>query len=109
MKIKNESGKILGIGLGLTVLPGETMELPKEYVGNPILEKYDGKGLITLVEEIKPAEQGTGNEKEEKTILEKMSIGELQAYALEKGVDIGKACTTEGIVKKIEEFQAGRA
>lgn len=34
-----------------------------------------------------------------------MSVDELKAYADERNIDIGKATTEEGIIKKIEEAQ----
>lgn len=34
-----------------------------------------------------------------------MSIDELKSYAEERNIDIGKATTEEGIIKKIEEAQ----
>lgn len=34
-----------------------------------------------------------------------MSIDELKAYAAERNIDIGKATTEEGIIKKIEEAE----
>lgn len=37
--------------------------------------------------------------------FEGMSIAELKAYAEERNIDIGKATTEEGIIKKIEEAQ----
>lgn len=39
MKIKNISEKIIGIG-EVTVLPGETRDIPKAYERSPILEVY---------------------------------------------------------------------
>lgn len=37
--------------------------------------------------------------------FEGMSIDELKAYAEERKIDIGKAASEEGIIKKIEEAQ----
>jgi len=37
--------------------------------------------------------------------FEGMTIDELKAYAAERNIDIGKATTEEGIIKKIEEAQ----
>lgn len=37
--------------------------------------------------------------------FEEMTIDELKTYAAERNVDIGKATTEEGIIKKIEEAQ----
>lgn len=37
--------------------------------------------------------------------FEEMTIDELKVYAAERNIDIGKATTEEGIIKKIEEAQ----
>ena len=37
--------------------------------------------------------------------LESMSIEELQAYAAERGIDVGNASSPKGILKKIREAQ----
>lgn len=41
--------------------------------------------------------------------LEEMTIDELKAYAAERNIDIGKATTEDGIIKKIEEAQVQNA
>ena len=47
MKMTNTSAKVIGIG-DVTVLPGETMEVPSAYETSPILEVYKSMGFITL-------------------------------------------------------------
>lgn len=48
MKIENISnGKIIGIG-NVTVLPGETKDIPKEYETSPVLEVYKRCGLAKI-------------------------------------------------------------
>lgn len=48
MKIENISeGKIIGIG-DVTVLPGETKVVPKEYETNPVLEIYKAMGVAKI-------------------------------------------------------------
>lgn len=61
MKIKNISdGKIIGIG-GVTVLPGDTKEIPKTYETSPILEVYKRMRLVQIIG--KPSGTGmTGSE-----------------------------------------------
>ena len=42
MKLKNTSNKIIGIG-NVTVLPGETQEIPAAYETSPVLEVYKNR------------------------------------------------------------------
>jgi Lon protease-like protein len=58
-------------------------------------DKHLNKKTMELIEEIK--EQNNAEE------LEGKSVDELKAYAEEHGIDIGKATTEEGIIKKIKE------
>lgn len=51
------------------------------------------------VEETDQDPKGSGEE----VNLEEMTAEELKAYAEENGIDIGKATSQEGILKKIEE------
>lgn len=68
MRIENISdGKVIGIGT-VTVLPGETKEIPESFERSPVLEVYKRMGLARLTgkpsrpdEDIKAMEQ----EKEE--------------------------------------------
>lgn len=47
MKMTNTSEKVIGVGT-MPVLPGQTVEVPSDYEGNPTLEAYKKMGLITL-------------------------------------------------------------
>lgn len=48
MKIENISeGKVIGIGT-VTVLPGETKEIPESFERSPVLEVYKRMGLARL-------------------------------------------------------------
>lgn len=78
MKIKNIGGKIIGIG-EVTVLPGETKEIPKMYETNPVLEVYKNRGIAELIG--KPAKQvKTDAEKEaEKAEADKKAAEEEEA------------------------------
>lgn len=46
-----------------------------------------------------------GYEVEDEAVKAQEEIEALKAYALEKGIDIGKASTKEGIQKKIDEAE----
>lgn len=51
MKIENISeGKIIGIG-EVSVLPGETKDVPEAYAASPVLEVYRRNGLARIIGE----------------------------------------------------------
>lgn len=47
IKMTNLSEKVIGVG-EVTVLPGETKEVPIAYETSPILEVYKNMGLVSL-------------------------------------------------------------
>lgn len=47
IKMTNLSEKIIGVG-EVTVLPGETKEVPRAFETSPILEVYKNMGLVSL-------------------------------------------------------------
>lgn len=74
---------------------GERFSVGEEFV---IVEKHLNKNIMEVVEKIEE-QQTSANEFEGK------SAEELKVYAKEHGIDIGKATTEEGIIKKIVESQ----
>ena len=50
MKVTNNSVKIINIG-ELSLLPGETDSVPKEFIGNPVLNFLKEHGDISLFDE----------------------------------------------------------
>ncbi|SHK38115.1 hypothetical protein SAMN02745248_02409 [Hathewaya proteolytica DSM 3090] len=44
---------------------------------------------------------------EEETAIDKMTIEELKTYAEERGIDLGKSTSQEGILKKIKDVEYG--
>ncbi|MFF5993457.1 hypothetical protein AAGS61_01730 [Lysinibacillus sp. KU-BSD001] len=64
-----------------------------------LIKWFASKGYTVEKDEMHPADPPLVNPFEGKT------IEELKAYAQERGIDIGKASTEEGIIKKIEEAQ----
>ncbi len=60
-----------------------------------LLRRYKERRVEQQVKEsVAPSEQ---------KVLEEMTAEELKAYAEEHGIDIGKATSQDGILKKIEE------
>lgn len=76
---------------GVTYPRGEQFEMEDNHVN----EK-----LVKVVGEVATKQDDTPDNP-----FEGMSVEELKAYAEEHNIDIGKATTEEGIIKKIEEAQ----
>lgn len=71
MKIENiSSGKIIGIG-EVSILPGETKEIPEAYESSPILEVYRREGFARIIG--KPGQKQKTDEEiaAEKAVAEK--------------------------------------
>lgn len=68
-----------------------------------LIEWFREKGY-TVVEEESTSELDNSTETGEKNIDE-MSVEELMIYAKEKGIDIGKSTSQEGILKKIQDSE----
>lgn len=64
LSITNISEKVIGIG-NVTVLPGETQGVPKDFETNPVLLVYKNLGLVTLTKETKTAVNAENEKKDE--------------------------------------------
>lgn len=104
MKFKNTSQKIIGIG-DVTILPGETKDIPKEYEKNPTLEFYKKKGMAEITGKastpVKTAEQieAAKAEAEKKAAEEAEALRQSRLASLE-GIseeDLGKLAIELGI------------
>lgn len=87
MKIKNISNKIIGIG-DVTVLPGESKEVPKPYETSPILAVYKESGMAEISNPSisgKTAEQQLVEEadKEKKIAQEEETLRQARLASLE--------------------------
>lgn len=49
MKVKNNSGKIIGLGQGVSLLPGASGELPTAMEKNPVIAKLLKKKMLVKV------------------------------------------------------------
>jgi len=60
-------------------------------------------------DEVKQLEVSVINDSKDKHVdqLEEMTVEELMLYAEEVGVDLGKATTKEGILKKLKDAEKG--
>lgn len=105
MKIENIStGKIIGIG-EVTVLPGETKEIPEAYETSPILEVYKKNGFARITGKPKAVEKSEAEKVAEKAAAEKKATEEAEALrqarlASLEGIseeDLGKLANELGI------------
>ena len=118
MKIENIGNKIIGIG-EVTVLPGETKEIPKAYETSPILEVYKQCGAARIIGTPLTAYRNTLSDEEERTAVRekaavKGSTGAKEKAAAkkkaesEKKADIKEAEGGEGAVDEAEVLRQTR-
>lgn len=105
MKIKNtSSGKIIGIG-EVSVLPGETKEIPEAYETSPILEVYRKQGFAKITGKPKAVQKAEEKAAADKAAAEKKAAEEAEALrqsrlASLEGIseeDLGKLANELGI------------
>lgn len=82
IKMTNTSEKVIGVG-NVTVLPGETKEVPSAFETSPILEVYKNLGLISLTGKSKAAAKAEAEKKaeEEKAAQEAAAKAEAERKA----------------------------
>lgn len=105
MKIENISnGKIIGIG-DVTVLPGETKDIPEAYETSPILEIYKRNGFARIIGKPKSIEKSEAEkaaaeaEAAKKAAQDTEALRQARLAALE-GIseeDLGKMANELGI------------
>ena len=78
MKIKNIGGKIIGIG-DVTVLPGETKDIPVAYETSPILEVYKKQKMAEISGKPTKVEKSAEEVAKEKAAAEKKAAEEAEA------------------------------
>ena len=120
IKMTNLSEKVIGVG-EVTVLPGETKEVPIAYETSPILEVYKNMGLVSLsgkstaatkaAAEKKAEEDKAKAEAEAKTAAEKKakldslkdaSDEEVAALAQELGINPAECKDLADVRKKVK-------
>ena len=79
MKIENISnGKIIGVG-DVSVLPGETKEIPEVYENSPVLDIYMNKGFVKITGKPKAAKKAKGQAAADKAAVEKQVAEDAEA------------------------------
>ena len=114
IKLTNISEKVIGIG-GLTVLPGETQEVPAAFEASTILEVYKKIGLVTLSGKAdKKAEEADkaaeNNEEADKAVEKKAKLESLKtasdedvaALAKELGINPADCKDLADVRKKVK-------
>ena len=104
MKIENISNKIIGIG-DVTVLPGETGEVPVAYENSPILEVYKRINMARITGEPSVAKKTAEEIAVEKAEAERQAVEDAEALrqarlSALKGIseeDLGKMAMELGI------------
>lgn len=120
IKMTNLSEKVIGVG-EVTVLPGETKEVPRAFETSPILEVYKNMGLVSLsgkptaatkaAAEKKAEEDKAKAEAEAKAVAEKKakldglkdaSDEEVAALAQELGINPAECKDLADVRKKVK-------
>ena len=115
MKITNISEKVIGFG-DKPVLPGDSLDVPAEYEGNPIIDTYKDLDMITVSgasPKKKVAKKAAADDaKDDSSIadlrkaqleaLPNMSDEEVAGLAKELGVDPASCKTQADVRKKVE-------
>lgn len=120
IKMTNLSEKVIGVG-EVTVLPGETKEVPRAFETSPILEVYKNMGLVSLsgkstaatkaAAEKKAEEDKAKSEAEAKAAAEKKakldglkdaSDEEVAALAQELGINPAECKDLADVRKKVK-------
>lgn len=78
IKIENISSKIIGIG-GVTVLPGETQDVPVAFERSPILEVYKKANLAKVTGKASTPAKTAKEVADEKAEAEKKAMEETEA------------------------------
>lgn len=100
MKIENISnGKIIGIG-EVTVLPGETKDIPEAFETSPILEVYKMNGFAKITGKPKSVEKSDADKAAKKKAAEEAEALRQSRLAALEGIseeDLGKMANELGI------------
>lgn len=118
MKIRNISdGKIIGMG-EVTILPGESADIAREFENSPILDTYKKIGFIEIIgkpsreKDIKTSEDLEDKKRESDSAetlrlarlasLENISNEELGKLANELGINLASCKDQADILKKVK-------
>lgn len=121
MKITNIGGKAIGID-GLSLLPGETAPLPKDFETNPVILFFEERGFVKLekVVEPQPSPDENGDQGEQKepsgqkldgltkeeviAAIKDMKRGELDTLASQVGIEVTSEDTVPSLKEKLTVY-----
>lgn len=101
MKLENIGSKIIGIG-EVTVLPGETKEVPKAYETSPILEVYRRCGTARIIGNPSVVHRNAQSDAEERAASKEKATSKEKVVSKEKATSKEKAAAK----KKTEDEKA---
>lgn len=101
MKLENIGSKIIGIG-EVTVLPGETKEVPKAYETSPILEVYRRCGAAKIIGMPSAVYRNARSDAEERAASKEKATSKEKVVSKEKATSKEKAAAK----KKTEDEKA---
>ena len=101
IKMTNLSEKVIGVG-EVTVLPGETKEVPVAFETSPILEVYKNMGLVSLSGKATAATKAATEKKAKLDSLKDASDEEVAALAQELGINPAECKDLADVRKKVK-------
>lgn len=101
IKMTNLSEKVIGVG-EVTVLPGETKEVPIAFETSPILEVYKNMGLVSLSGKPTAATKAAAEKKAKLDGLKDTSDEEVAALAQELGINPAECKDLADVRKKVK-------
>jgi GH24 family phage-related lysozyme (muramidase) len=99
MRIKNLSGKTMGIG-PLTLLPGAVETVPKEFESNPLIPYFVKIGRVEIVSG-KAAQVSVSESESNVAKVRKMKRAELESAASEHGIAVEETDTVVKLKEKL--------
>lgn len=101
IKMTNLSEKVIGVG-EVTVLPGETKEVPIAFETSPILEVYKNMGLVSLSGKPTAATKAAAEKKAKLDSLKDASDEDVAALAQELGINPAECKDLADVRKKVK-------
>jgi hypothetical protein len=101
IKMTNLSEKVIGVG-EVTVLPGETKEVPIAFETSPILEVYKNMGLVSLSGKSTAATKAAAEKKAKLDSLKDASDEDVAALAQELGINPAECKDLADVRKKVK-------
>ncbi len=101
IKMTNLSEKVIGVG-EVTVLPGETKEVPIAFETSPILEAYKNMGLVSLSGKPTATTKAAAEKKAKLDSLKDASDEDVAALAQELGINPAECKDLADVRKKVK-------